>query len=184
MTSLEPGRPAGWVCDFPLYTARAGATSVKGFFSPTKNETARCLPSWFSAAFFTLIPVQLRYYNHYAQSLNSTIQAWLSGWLHCLTSGPLFCVVLFKASALQVVVVFLLLTAVSVALCPSVLLIQALLVLLSYVSIVSCSCKSVEKAYLHAGMSTDKGRSYSSHQKLHVTCPGSGCLMQLQILFL
>ena len=71
-------------------------------------------------------------------------------------SVHLFCVVLFKPSASQVVVVFLLLTAVSVALCPSVLLIQMLLVLLSYVSVVSCSCKSVEKAYLHTVISTGK----------------------------
>lgn len=126
------------------------------FFSLTKDRTVQCLPSWFSAAFFTLIPVQLHYYNHYAQSLNSTMQAWLSGWLHCLMSVHLFCVVLFKPSASQVVVVFLLLTAVSVALCPSVLLIQMLLVLLSYVSVVYCSCKSVEKAYLHAVICTGK----------------------------
>lgn len=71
-------------------------------------------------------------------------------------SVHLFGVALFKPSASQVVVVFLLLTAMSVALCPSVLLIQMLLVLLSYVSVVSCSCKSVEKAYLHAVISTGK----------------------------
>lgn len=62
--------------------------------------------------FFTLIPVQLHYCNHKAQSLNNMAQVWLSGWLHYLTSAHLLRVLLLKPSALQLV---LFLTAVCVA---------------------------------------------------------------------
>lgn len=101
---------------------------------------------WFSAAFFTLIPVQLHYYNHCAQSLNSTVQAWLAGRPRRLIPVPLCCVVLLEPSASQVAAVLLPLTAASLALCSPVLSVQVLLVLLSGAGIVPRSGKCVGKS--------------------------------------
>lgn len=69
MTSLEPARPAAWVCDFPLHTATPGAASLKGLFFSKQRIQRRSVSLPAPLLPFRLIPVRPHCYKHSAQSL-------------------------------------------------------------------------------------------------------------------
>lgn len=158
MPWLEPGRP-GWVCDFPLHTARAGVASGKGFFP--QERIKQC-----SASF----PASLLLFSHQYLSSYVTVIILLSPSAargrcgqHC--PSPL-CRPGQTLGACRVLTP----SAGCVGLCPSALLTEVMLVLLSShwhhcLQLQICRKKPIAQTLIRIDhtLPTDKDLFYSSH---------------------